>query len=432
MKRRGLINQTPTGGHSLKKGETMEKLPLEGIRVLAFVGHVAGPMTTKFLADFGAEVILVENRGHLSNHDPGRSPRPDAKDATSLNIGIAFNKYAMNKMSLTLNMSRAEGVALAKKLANASDILIDNMVPYVLERWGLTYDELVKTNPGIIVVKMPTMAITGPRKTYRSTGWNLFAMSGFNYVSGVPGRVPICVSPLSYNDAGCTTFHTLTAVLASLHYRRKTGKGQLIELSQYESSVCSTETFIFEYLANQRMRTPEDGSAEPAVPHRAFRCQGNDRWCAITVYSDREWQALCRTIGREDMAGDERFATLLGRMKHVKEIDQAVEEWTKGRTAEEVMARLQAAGVSAGVVQNVSDLFDRDPQLRERKHWVKVQHPEAGEQVAEDWAFRLSDVPGHRWERAPLLGEHNDYVLSKVLGLSEEQINEYIVAGIVD
>lgn len=423
----GRTQLSPSGIKGLSR-----KLPFEGLRVMEFTVLGAGPLVGKLLADFGAQGINVESMHHLKSHVSSWQPAAKGGKATSLNVGRVQNKYGTNKLSVTLNLTSSKGIAVAKRLIQASDVVIDSFSPHTVEQWGLSYDEVRNIRPDIIMLRMPAMGLDGPHRDHRAYSWTLTALCGLNYMTGFADSPPINAGPMSYPDASCTPFHAATALLAALYYRAKTGRGQLIELSQYESAVCITETGIFSYLANGKQPCRPGNRLDYAAPHGVYRCKGDDRWCAIAVFAEEEWKAFCSVLGREELANASKFATLLLRKENETELDQLIEEWTEQRSAEEIMELMQEAGVAASVVQNSEDLFAKDPQLKERGHWKMLDHPEAGKTLAEAWGFRLSAISGPLWGRAPLLGEHNDYVMGEVLGMTEEEVNQLIVEGVID
>ncbi|MFC1815896.1 CaiB/BaiF CoA transferase family protein [Thermodesulfobacteriota bacterium] len=408
-----------------------DNLILAGMRVVEFAYFVAGPLTGKLFADYGAEVIVVESEAHLRTHASSRQPGHGAVDLSSLNQGNMFNRYGTNKLSLLLDMGNPKAIEIIKQLIAVSDIVLDNYAPHVMEQWGLTYDELIKVNPNIIVLNMPTMGKGGVYRHHRATSWNLLAISGFNYMSGTEGNMPICPSRYSHPDVSCNPFHAMIALLSALYYRELTGKGQQIELSQFESTLCFTETDIFDFLVNGKTLERLGNRSKYAAPHGVYRCQGEDQWCAITVFNDAEWKALCNLMGRGDLIANEKFRTLLERLKNIEELDQILEEWTCKQSPEDVMHSLQSVGVAAGKVQNIADLLERDPQLKERDYWIEVDHPETGRLKGEGWGFKLSGTPKPLNRHAPLLGEHTDYVLQKILGMPEEEINQLIIDGVI-
>ncbi|MFC1816662.1 CaiB/BaiF CoA transferase family protein [Thermodesulfobacteriota bacterium] len=408
-----------------------EMLPLSGIRILEFGYYVAGPLTGKLFADFGGEVLVIENEAYLRTHNSSRRPGLGAKDLTSLNQGNMFNRYGTNKLSLTLDLKNPGAIELVKRLVAVSDIVMDNFAPQVMEKWGLTYDELIKVKPDIIALNMPTMGKGSIYEHHRAESWNLMAMAGFNYMSGTEGDMPICPSLYSHPDVSCNPFHAMIALLSALYYRTLTGKGQHIELSQFESTLCFTETALFDFLVNGQTKDRIGNRSKHAAPHGVYRCKGEDRWCAITIFNDDDWKALCHVMDRDDLVTNENFRTILQRLKNVEELDRILEEWTCKKSADEVMRLLQSAGISAGKVQDVVDLLEHDPQLKERKRWIEVDHPETGKSKGEGWGFKLLGSPEPRNQHAPLLGEHTDYVLQKILGLPEEEINQLIIDGVI-
>lgn len=407
------------------------RLPLEGIRAIEFTTAVVGPMVGKLLADYGAQVICIESEESIRQGIGSRHPGPGAADLISLNLGHIFNKFNTNKLSITLNLKYPEGREVVKRLVSLSHVVITNLSPAVLERFDMTYEKIAKVKPDILMLAMPAFGMDGPYRDFRTLSWNLLAMCGFDYMTTASGRPPIRASPYSHPDTSSQPFHGMVAILAALYSWAKTGKGQLIELSQYESTLNFTGTFIFDYLVNRRLRKPPGNGSDYAAPHGVYRCRGEDQWCAIAVFTEEEWKAFCSVIGRDELDKDPRFAILASRISNAIELDGIINEWTSVRTPWEVMELMQRNGVASGVVESVEDLLRRDPQLKDRYHWIRVRHPEAGEMTVEDWAFKLSNVPALQWRPAPLLGEHNDVVFKEILNMTEEQINQLLLKGVI-
>lgn len=254
------------------------------------------------------------------------------------------------------------------------------------------------------------------------------ALSGFNHITGWPDRPP--AGPAGpYTDFVARHFSTL-AILAALDYHRRTGKGQYIDMSQYESSIHFMAPLLLEYVTNQRVAHRMGNRCTHAAPHGAYRCRGNDRWCVIAVFTDEEWDCFCTVIGNPPWTADPKFNTLLARKENECELDSLVEQWTINHSPEEVMNLMQAAGVAAGVVQTGEDILEHDPQLKHRHFFWELDHPEVGRYRAPRAAFILSKAPCEV-RRAPLLGEHNEYVLKEVLGMSDEEISELVIEGII-
>ena len=426
-----------------------KRFPLEGVRFADFSWFGAGPYVTRLLAAYGAEVIRVESSTKL---DGMRWQAPRKPDVTpSYNISGMYNNFNPGKLGITLNLNHPEAQELAKKLISISDVVLDNFYPGAMEKWGLGYKELVKIKPDIIVATMPVMGITGPYTMWRGFGTSIRTMAGIDYMTGNPDRPPIGTGMAALPDFSCNPYHATTAIMAALHFRNKTGEGQFIEVAQFESTVCWTETAILDYTANGHIQEGMRNRLPNAVPHGVYRCRAEDgevdycampesvpehrkkdeRWCAIAVFTDDEWKAFCDAIGNPPWTKEEKFATFLNRKKNEDELDRLVGDWTIDKSAEEVMTLLQKAGVSAGVVQDGEDLLTRDPQLKERGFHVYLDHPEAGRIAHDGLTFSLSATPGEI-RRAPLLGEHNEYVYRDILGLSEQEIDRLTVEGVLE
>jgi benzylsuccinate CoA-transferase BbsF subunit len=301
----------------------------------------------------------------------------------------------------------------------------------VLENWGLQYEVLAELNPRLIYVTMPTMGAGGPRSFYGGVSWGIQAMAGLNLMSGYPDRIPISPSPYSHPDVSCNPLHAAFAILSALHHRRKTGRGQLIELSQYESTVSWLGLGVLAYSANGT-GLPRSANDHPrAAPHDVYRTEGEDRWCAIAVYSDAQWATLCEVIGRPELATHRAYATVAARRARPEQLREVIEAWTASRSAEEVMRTLQERRVPASVVNGFHELMRTDPQLQHRQTWVEREHPELPSVAVEDWAFKLSATPRVERRRAPLLGEHNEHVFQKVLQMSEDEMDTLLVEGVL-
>ena len=246
----------------------------------------------------------------------------------------------------------------------------------------------------------------------------------------------------NYPDYVVNPIHTLIAILAALRYRRRTGKGQRIELAQIESGATALAPAIMDYTVNGRSQMRAGNRVAHAAPHGAFRCQSikvhtpfgdqdEQRWCVIACFSDAQWSKLRQAMGDPEWARDERFATHAGRKANEDALEQRIDEWTSQQLAEDVMSALQAAGVPAGVVQNARDLLESDPHVRERQYYVYLEHPEAGRTAYDGPGFRLSKTPAQYRSPAPCLGEHNQQVGKEILGLSDEEIADLLVEQVL-
>ncbi|MBI2872053.1 MAG: CoA transferase [Chloroflexi bacterium] len=402
------------------------RLPLEGVRILDFGWLVAVPLGNRVLADYGAEVIKVETslRPEHARQKPLPWPNGPSRDEA------AFLNHNHGKLGITLNVAHPRGRELALELARLSDVVTNNFSPGVLERYGLGYDDLRQSKPDIIALSAPMAGLVGPLRDYRALGLGIQHLAGVGYITGHPHQPPGPI-PLSYPDYTCNPFHTAVAILAALRHRRLTGEGQFVEMSQYESTVNFIGPAVLDFSANGRV-AERTGNASPYfAPHGVYRCQGDDRWCAIAVTSEGEWKALCQAMGRADLLEDSRFATLGSRLQHREALDREVEVWTKERAAEEVMRLLQSGGVPAGVVQTGEDMVERDPQYRERGLHQRLSHPQMGELLYHTQAARLSGTPGRTRRHAPAQGQDNEHVYRELLGLSEGELKHYVEEKIV-
>jgi crotonobetainyl-CoA:carnitine CoA-transferase CaiB-like acyl-CoA transferase len=403
----------------------MIKKVFEGLKVADFTWWVAGPLTTKALTDYGATVVRIE-----SAKRPGglRMTMPYRENKPGINRSGFYAFYNANKYSLGLELNQPKGVEIAKKLIAWSDVVVENFVPGVMERWGLGYEDLKKIKPDIIMLRVSNQGRGGPFSKLGGLGIQLSALGGFTHFTGWPDRDPLSFM-FAYSDYFVPML-SIPLLCAALDYRRRTGKGQMIDISQTEICFQFLAPYILEYEVNGK-ESERRGNLHPyAAPHNAYRCKGDDRWCAIAVFTDEEWEAFGKVIGNPAWAKDPKFATLLSRKKNEAELDRLVEEWTVNHTAEEVMKLMQEAGVAAGVAQKAEDIYN-DPQLRQRNIFWKMNHKEIGEFTHMGQPSDLSKTPAEARMPAPCLGEHTDYVCKEILGLSEDEINNLLVEGII-
>lgn len=399
----------------------MKKQIFEGLRIIDFTWHLTGPLTTKHFSDLGAEVIRVES-----------SRRPDIQRMGATRG--SFLQYNSSKIGVTLNLATPEGLDLAKQIIATCDILVENFAGGAIERMGLGYDVVSKIKPDIIMCSSCMQGQTGPYAKHPGSGHKLTALVGFNHILGWPDRGPGWVG--AYTDFIAPRYNIL-AILAALEYRRRTGKGQYLDMSQYEGGLQFMAPSIVNYAVNGKVDERLGNWSEYYSPNNAYQCQGNDRWCAITVANETEWEAFCGVIGKPELKLDPQFISLKARKSNEKALDGIITNWTKTRTAEAVMEAMQKAGIAASVVNTGEDLLDKDPQLKYRGTFVSLVHPEYPAKI---------DIPKYRTQqgnhftlskyqpelkRAPLLGEHNEYVFKELLGLSDELYNKYLDDGII-
>lgn len=409
----------------------MPRLPLQDIRVCDLTWIIAGPTATRVLADFGAEVIRIE---HEQAVDAIRLGRPIVGERPTLNNSGFFNYINRNKKSVLLNVRHPDGMDVLKKLIAVSDVVVENFSSGIMDSWGLGYDELRKIREDIVYCSVSGFGHSGRNKDYTTWGPTAQALSGLSFMSGLPGKTP---AGWGYSFMDHTAgYYAANAIMMALYHRAKTGEGQYIDMSQVEGGMVLTGPAVLDYTVNGRSwrrpgMPPGNRAWEPAVaPHNTFRCTGDDRWVAIAITNDAEWQALVRAMGEPDWATDSRFATNAGRLEHQDELDANIAAWTESRNDYDVMNMLQAAGVRAGAVQKASDRFERDPQLAAREWWHRLPHAELGESEYDGVTPRLSETPGALRTSSPLLGSHTHDVMRDVIGLTDEQIVELEIAGV--
>jgi len=398
---------------------------LRGIRVLDFTWIHAGPSATRILADQGAEVIKVESNQALAVVG-GPASR------TARGLGQRHNWNA-GKLSVSLNMKSPEAIAIAKRLVAVSDVVAENFSGRIMPGWGMDYERISQIKPDVIMLSMSGFGRTGPWKDRVSYGQTLQAWAGFTELTGFPDTDP-CGPASAYSDA-VAGMAGAQAVLLALIHRARTGQGQWIDLSQFETLSSLLEPLVLDLSVNKSKptvrragnRLPHGGGA----PHGAYRCRGEDRWVAIAVFTEEEWWAFASAIGSPSWTQDERFATVTARSRHADDLDPLVEAWTLQHTPERVMHLLQAAGVAAGVVQTGADLAE-DPQLNELGFFQQVLDAQGATRIIEGAPYKLSRTPGGVSRGAPEFGSHQTYLLRELLGMSDDELAECAIAGAFD
>jgi crotonobetainyl-CoA:carnitine CoA-transferase CaiB-like acyl-CoA transferase len=411
------------------------KAALNGIKVADFSWFGAGPICANHLATYGATVVRIESETHV---DALRTVAPFARDKTGYNVSGYFNNYNAGKLGMVLNLNTGRGQELALKLVQWADVFLTNITPRVIERWGLTYDKLVEVNPTIIACYQPMQGYEGPHRDFLGFGAVLTPITGYNYLSGYPERLPFGLGT-NYPDYVINPGHTMIAILAALHYRNRTGKGQHVECAQMPSSTAPLGPAVFDYTVNGRIQLRSGNRLPYASPHGAFRCKplgdsgmpSDQRWLAIGCFSDDEWNRLVDVMGSPDWAKDAKLSTLEGRKQHEEELEVALNAWMADKDAYDLMRDLQARGVAAAVVQSAREILDVDEHIRERGYYKYLNHAETGRAAYDGPPAVLSKTPGELRSPAPLLGEHTEYVCREILGLGDEEMADLLVEGVL-
>ncbi|MBI2906806.1 MAG: CoA transferase [Chloroflexi bacterium] len=410
---------------------------LSGVRVIEFTLAAAGPLAGEFMGFLGAEVIKVETRTRLDQERRGSRMIVRGEDGKLRDVSRpipgpdaapGFNCFNLDKLSITVDMTKPQGLPLIKELVKVSDVVLSNFRPGVMNKLGLGYEELKKIRPDIIVITSSAVGATGP-------DWNLpgyasifGAVGGLSHLTGYPDGAPkeMRVPMDSFTGAS-----SALALLAALNYRQQTGKGQSIDVSSAEAISVLIGDAMMDYSMNKRSLSRQGNEDDIMAPHNCYRCQGEDEWVTIAVGAQEEWEALCKVIGEPDLARDERFADAYVRWQHRKELDAIIEGWTRGHNKFEIMVALQKAEVAAVPTYNAKDLYE-DPHLRERSAYAVSEHPVLGPQTVLAPPWKLSATPARVHHAAPLLGGANSYVLCELLGMSQSAFEELEVQQVLN
>lgn len=396
-------------------------LPLEGVRVLSFGTGGVVPDFGKIMGELGADVIKVESRDNL---DFMRTIGPD------INNIAGFNEANRSKRSFGINLKIDRAKEIVSRLIEISDILAENFRGGVMQSLGLDYERVRKIKPDIIYISSQGFGAGGPYSNYQAYGPMLSAASGLLSLWAQPDD-PYPVGSNAPIPDHMASKYVAVAAIAALDYKRRTGKGQHINLAQTEVAAGMVGEHYLEYTMNGRIPGPMGNRNPCAAPHGVYRCKGDDQWCAIAVFTDEEWRNLCHTIGKPELEGDPKFADLIGRLHNQDELDATVEEWTAVREPIEVMEALQAVGVPAGVVQRAPDSLS-DPQLNFYGSVIELDHPVAGRRLYPGVPWRMSAASEFRSTAAPILGQHTQEICQELLGMSENEIAQLKEAGILE
>jgi crotonobetainyl-CoA:carnitine CoA-transferase CaiB-like acyl-CoA transferase len=434
-----------------KQGSRSAVLPkgkqaLSGLRVIDLSQILAGPYATKLLADMGAEIIRVEcaarsgRGGALPRMKPGGAfgasfPEGDTGER-SYNRFAYYNEVNRNKYAIALDLAKPLGADVFRKLVRISDVVIENFTPRVMKNFGLDYPVLREANPQLIMISLSGYGQDGPYRNYVTYGEGIEAMAGLSMLTAYAYGEPLKPG-VAYADA-TSGLHAAFAILAALHCRRLTGKGQYIDLAMREAVTPILGEAIMDFTINQSVATPTGNRHSTMAPHGCYRARGGgtgkkneeeDTWIAIAISSDEEWRALCHAMGDPPWAMEDKFASLSDRMLNRDELDHLIGEWTAGYDHIELMNILQTSGVKAGAVLNMAELA-HDPNLNERGFFQELSHPEAGTHRYPGVSWQMSRTPGRLRLPAPCFGEHNRYVFSELLGMSDDEISRLADEGV--
>lgn len=408
---------------------TTDKKILEGIRVLSLEQVHVLPQGTSYLTDFGAEVIRVESIDNINDRRGGPYPDDVIGDEWWNETG-GFTYRNGNKESLCLEVRHPKGKEVFLRLVKHCDIVCDNFRPGTMKRLGFDHESLAAINPGIITLSCTAYGHTGPWRMMGARARTIDAACGLTYLTGYEGGRAIRASSNYMDHTGGN--NTTWALLLAIYRKKMTGKGMRVDVSMQESGTQSIGPAILE---------AQEGYVRPRLdtghlwksPHRVYPCKGDDKWIAITVSSDAEWQRLKGAMGNPAWAADHKLDTVVGRHNGRKEIDESMAGWTKDKDMLEITHFLQAKGVTAGACQSVVEIFD-DPHLHLREYFQTFDNPkqpQVGPRVFPRRPFAIPDMPTGIVESANL-GEHNTKVLKEMGGLTDGEIEQLVELGILN
>ena len=417
----------------------MARLPLEGIRILDMTVVWAGTYCATLLADMGAEVIRLESIKRLPPITRGYIPYPPKEVIEGLPAFVAampgrepgrrpwnryplFNAHGRNKLGITVDLTQPSGMDIFKRLIAVSDAFVENNVTETMDKLGISYEMMRQINPRIIMLRMPAYGNSGAYSNFRSLGVHMEGVIGHTIVRGYEDMDQSSSTNVYAADAAGGAQGAF-ALLTALHFRKRTGKGQLIELAQAENMMPYVGRYFMDYSMNGRDSSTL-GNRHTSAIQGCYPCAGDDRWVNITLFDDSDWIAFCGALGNPDWALDKRFSTHSGRYENQSALDTHISQWTRKHAHYEVMHILQNVGVAAGPVMDQRDAFD-DPHLQKRGVFEEVYHEDVeGSHLYVGAPYRMSDTP-IRIRRGPVqLGQDNEYVYKQVLGVSDKEYAE--------
>lgn len=398
---------------------------LAGLRIADLTHYRSGPTATSLLGGLGADVIKIES---VQRPDGFRFYNTsDPADPRFYELGSYFNASNTNKRGITLDLGSPQGKELFTRLVAQSDVVIENFSPRVMGNLGFGYERLKEINPRIIMVSMSCFGQSGPWRDFVGFGYVFDQVSGAAAASGYEDGPPTHMMAASDVTSG---FMAVYAMLLALEERERTGCGQRIDMSQVESLAFLLGPEIIEYQLTGKLR-PRMGDHDPVFsPHNVYPCRGEDEWVSISVESEEQWAALAGVIGRPEWIRDERYASPGARKNNERALDEAIGQWTRGQDKREVMERLQGLGIISAAVLKAMELLD-DPQLEARNMHRKLARPLVGEHRYPEFPIRFSEARCEQRSPAPTLGQHNEEVLTGLLGVTHDELEALKQAGVI-
>jgi crotonobetainyl-CoA:carnitine CoA-transferase CaiB-like acyl-CoA transferase len=397
---------------------------LEGVKVADFSWAIVGPLAARHLADHGAQVVRVESH---ARPETNRFGGPYKDEIPGIDRGSLFSLYNSSKYGMSLNLSKPKAREVALRLMQWADVVIESFTPGTMRKNGLDYETIKKAKPDIIYISTSCYGQYGPFAESPGYGQLASAQCGIYYSIGWPDR------PSETTSAPHTDFigpiFLVPTVIAALDYRSRTGKGLYVDQSQVEAGVQFYAPPVMDYMVNKKIMMRGGNHWPYAAPHNVYPCLGDDRWCAIAVFTDEEWKGCSNALGNPPWTQEAKFSDFSGRKENEEELDRRLSEWTARHTPKEVMEKMQEKGVAAGIVQTMEELY-QDPQLKHLGFWRYLEHPVIGVHAHQGPPFRLSETPDRQFT-SPCLGQHNDFIYKELLGYSDEEMAELLKEGVI-
>ena len=424
--RRSWAEERPKHNSNIQPDKSRTR-PFEGLKVLDFCWVAIGPLTTRYLADHGATVVRVESHRRVEVLRTA-SPFVDGL-AGGVDRSAYFANYNSNKLGVSIDFSNPKARNLMHRLVRWADVVTENFTPGTLERYGFGYENLKRINPDIVMLSASMLGRGGPFDRQAGFGPMLGSLAGFVHHCGWPDRTP--VPPYgAYTDFFLARF-AASSLIAALDYRERTGHGQHLDLSQLEAALHVIAPALLDYSANGREQERNGNRSSVAAPHAVYPCREPDTWCAIAVETDEQWQALAKVMGSPAWALAPNLDNVEGRKNREEKLDSLIASWTRRFEPVHLMEMLQDAGVPAGAVNSCENLFS-DKQLAHRGHYIWMDHPDLRTYAFDGTEFIASATPPLYKSPSPKLGQHNEYVLRKVLEMTDEEIAAIAASGVLN
>ena len=404
----------------------MHNQALTGLKVVGFTTAGVGPIVLKSLALHGATVVIVESN---KRPDVQRIMSPFKDNKPGLNRSYRFAFLNSDKYGMTLDLKHPRAKEVTSRLIEWADVIVENFRPGAIGKLDLGYNTISRLKPQIIMISLSFAGQAGPHSRLAGYGPHLAGHCGFLSLVGWPDRPPVSIDALT--DSISPRFG-VAAILAALEYRKRTGKGQYIDLSQYETSIQFISPAIMDYTVNGRVQSRNANRSPNSAPHGVYRCKGNDSWCAIDISSEKEWEAFCTIIGNFAWTQEPRFSTFENRKKFEDELDRLIEKWTINYEADYIAQIMQRAGIAAGRVRTMGEVVTSCPQLKYRHFFWEIEHPEMGKTILDGLSYILSKTPYKLQRPAPCIGQDTEFVCTKLLGMSDEEFVQLNSEGVLN